>query len=588
MEEPRWKKIKLSLERPYKDDDGEPIPVLLDITPDGKHVYEPKEDSTAKVGENLRKIFLERGLDFFDKKPQDREKIQSDHNAEPEQEGEQEDKHGLQHPMTPEELFKMRMEVMPQLHIALGEMSQARDLLSLLLASTMPLQTTSQPQLQTPPSSQLPPSALTATVVTKPPSILSVQAFNSQLVGGGKDRSLRRAADLFKSAAENMESGRMRSDRYWVDALKIRRGNWGLIPAPLPLGSATGQGADKTSKDFLVSFGLEESPSILRRRAIGRIPTLDSDQTELEFPLRQYTRLQVAISAVDADGFRRMAHNTVPQFDESTLEGSLRAAQAEIVEQEIFSVLIREASSLQTASAQVSERLIVIEAAQGIELRFELVDDHQAQKGSSSSSESAKCDLIYASLHVLLLRAHAVLKAERLKRTGVSRVPGVQHPFQPPPILQPVIDMLQYQVFCDHIYAEIDRKVRALQHAGVPTRQHFEAVGGSGEEFLKHFSENKPRPIGGEALIRIDDWQVVHTLRFTFVSPSILVAHLPQATLGIASIPQLSQLLADEVGGCILKRICDIGTERCAGVDGTWFVDLLTGRSVGRWEGCVL
>ena len=40
-EEPPWKKIKLSLERPYKDDDGLPIPVLLDITADGQHVYEP-------------------------------------------------------------------------------------------------------------------------------------------------------------------------------------------------------------------------------------------------------------------------------------------------------------------------------------------------------------------------------------------------------------------------------------------------------------------------------------------------------------------------------------------------------------------
>lgn len=41
MDEPPWKKIKLSLERPYKDDRGDPLPVLLDITPDGQHIYEP-------------------------------------------------------------------------------------------------------------------------------------------------------------------------------------------------------------------------------------------------------------------------------------------------------------------------------------------------------------------------------------------------------------------------------------------------------------------------------------------------------------------------------------------------------------------
>ena len=39
--QPLYKKLKHSLERLYKDDNGEPIPVLLDITPDGQHIFEP-------------------------------------------------------------------------------------------------------------------------------------------------------------------------------------------------------------------------------------------------------------------------------------------------------------------------------------------------------------------------------------------------------------------------------------------------------------------------------------------------------------------------------------------------------------------
>lgn len=61
------------------------------------------------------------------------------------------------------------------------------------------------------------------------------------------------------------------------------------------------------------------------------------------------------------------------EYDEFDLEQSLRGAQAEVVQQEIFSALIREASNLNTASARVSERLIVIDAAQATELAFELV-----------------------------------------------------------------------------------------------------------------------------------------------------------------------------------------------------------------------
>lgn len=70
------------------------------------------EDPVSKVGENLRRIFFERGVDFFDRY----------HNGveEPKDESSQEKPKEdvddvLIQPMTPEELFKMRMEVIPQL-----------------------------------------------------------------------------------------------------------------------------------------------------------------------------------------------------------------------------------------------------------------------------------------------------------------------------------------------------------------------------------------------------------------------------------------------------------------------------------------
>lgn len=73
------------------------------------------------------------------------------------------------------------------------------------------------------------------------------------------------------------------------------------------------------------------------------------------------------------NGAKQSFHNRVVLEDESELYGSLKATQTEVVEEEIFSVLIRDASNLPTASARVSERLIAIEAAHGTELTFELV-----------------------------------------------------------------------------------------------------------------------------------------------------------------------------------------------------------------------
>ena len=139
--------------------------------------------------------------------------------------------------------------------VTLGEMSLAKDVISLYASpaavpSALRVEPTSVPPL--------PYDTLGSSSIAKPPPIPSVQSFNARLVAGGKDETLRKASDLFKSAAVAVERGHDVGARYWMDALKIRQRNWGLTPAPLPLGAPTGRGADRTTKDFLISFGLSE------------------------------------------------------------------------------------------------------------------------------------------------------------------------------------------------------------------------------------------------------------------------------------------------------------------------------------------
>lgn len=66
------------------------------------------------------------------------------------------------------------------------------------------------------------------------------------------------------------------------------------------------------------------------------------------------------------------------------------------------------------------------------------------------------------------------------------------------------------------------------------------------------------------------------------------MVHLPQATIQVVSMPHLSQLLVDEIERSMLGRICEIGVEVCQSISGTWFVDDMMSRAVGRWEGSVL
>ncbi|KAJ7638863.1 subunit 17 of mediator complex-domain-containing protein [Roridomyces roridus] len=590
--------IMLKLERPYKDDAGNRLPVLLDIAPDGTRVYEPEQDPQKSLAERLRRVFAERGVDFFDRDNGQLPTTQDTDDDDTDQTPGEAETDAPPGPMTSEELYKMRVEVLPQLSIALGEMMQAKELLSLLLASSPASSgpatslaglvnaiTATAPLPGVTPAAPTP-SLLSATTVTKPSPILSVAAFNAQLTLGGKDEALRKAAGVFKSAAESMERARIRGEHYWVDALKIRRANWGLIPAPLPFGAPTGKGADRTSKDFLISFGLEESSPLFRRRAVGRMPTYEQPGESLVFPYRQNMRLFISVSSISEVGTKKvLSRNTMPAADTTSLDGALRVAQQEIVEQEIFSFLVKEAGSLPTASARVSERLIVIEAAPEIELKFELLDADSVPSAPPLES-TTKCDLIYYALRALLLRIHSYAKTQRLGTAGIFHAAGTSETATPPLLLRPIIDLLQYEVFCNRLRTELVAMRAALTGAGIAAALRFEPIGGTGlalVDLIDRSEDDQERAVGGEAVMRID---ARHTVRLTFRSPSLLTAHLSLATLQISSIPQLRQLLGDEVERCLLQRICEVGGELCESVGGIWFVDL--SRCVGRWEGCVL
>lgn len=105
----------LKLERPYKDDAGNRLPVLLDIAPDGTRVYEPEQDPQKSLAERLRRVFAERGVDFFDRNNAQLPApaaVQDDSETPPDDAPEPDAAPG---PMTPEDLYKMRVEVLPQL-----------------------------------------------------------------------------------------------------------------------------------------------------------------------------------------------------------------------------------------------------------------------------------------------------------------------------------------------------------------------------------------------------------------------------------------------------------------------------------------
>ena len=114
-----------------------------------------------------------------------------------------------------------------------------------------------------------------------------------------------------------------------------------------------------------------QAPALFRRRAVARLAS-DGDSDDLAFASHQNSRLKISIST-EAGSSAHVFTSPVPEGS-LTLDNALKAVQTEAFDQEIFALLVKEAANLPTASDRVSERLIAIDAAQGVYLTFELVE----------------------------------------------------------------------------------------------------------------------------------------------------------------------------------------------------------------------
>lgn len=74
-----------------------------------------------------------------------------------------------------------------------------------------------------------------------------------------------------------------------------------------------------------------------------------------------------------------------------------------------------------------------------------------------------------------------------------------------PPLLQPVIDLLQYEVFCKRVHTEVHKVVKALGVAGVPCSIRFNSAGENGNELVNLLEDSGTQKVGGEAVLRIDE-----------------------------------------------------------------------------------
>lgn len=139
-----------------------------------------------------------------------------------------------------------------------------------------------------------------------------------------------------------------------------------------------------------------------------------------------------------------------------------------------------------------------------------MTDFRQVDSGSADEQEDpavgTTCDLIFSALHILLLRAHSHVKRQRLGQAGILRPPSSQIILPPPPILQPIVDLLQYRGFCERVHAEIHKLVDGLRAAGVAVKSRINHVGENGVQLVALLTRtDQQQRVGGETLVRIDN-----------------------------------------------------------------------------------
>jgi mediator of RNA polymerase II transcription subunit 17, fungi type len=108
----------------------------------------------------------------------------------------------------------------------------------------------------------------------------------------------------------------------------------------------------------------------------------------------------------------------------------------------------------------------------------------------------SKCDLIYSSLHAFLLRAHRFSGLR--KGSSDSSRPATK-------LLQPIIDILQYEVFCKRVKAEVDIVCNSLKNIGIPSSVYFNPVGELGKQLIHALIDEETTILAGELVLRIDE-----------------------------------------------------------------------------------
>ncbi|KAH9458316.1 hypothetical protein MJO29_005430 [Puccinia striiformis f. sp. tritici] len=554
--------------------------ILWDFTDNGQQIWKEPQDEPSKLSSNIKRLWIERG-DFSQLTIESIQKQQHQAPIPDTEEKRDEDNDNNQpkkisETITVDELWEMRMQMAHQLLVMSGELSTGLDLLNTLLAPLAPeaVDTSSLPL----PSGGIGPMTHSIDHLSTQPEPITL--INSSVSLMRKRKATQNASELLKQAALELGKESKRSQSEWDTLLKLREAGWNMRPKGAKPGSdisLMGRGAERAAKEIGIAYATTEAAEALRASSFASLEPINLEdphqltKISLKLPPRPRRRLTIKLRLPDqsVESFSPWNHLSHQGTDDLSFEEDLDRARAEILEEEIFGEISKEAQSSTTYRTSTSDRSVIVNGFwEDAEIYFEMRENEDEIQ--TTTEVSSKCKLISSMIRLLMI---SIYRSRRSTAIGIIP-PNNNNTIQQqvnnqPKILEPVLDLIVFFIYTSNLHRLFLDAVEDLRPTKLDIKADLDPVIQTASQIvylicnggidnrsrnLKSSNYNQKSEVCGVATLRIMGRR---SITFTMDCPVIISYWLKEEPIRIGA-DQLHSVFINAINLSILDLLAQV------------------------------
>lgn len=372
---------------------------------------------------------------------------------EDDQDGEESTPRGKSKPVSREELFKAKYEMLANVRVAEQEILMSLDFVSLLLSKDAPsqAQTTRSPFLK----EAVPLASLGTDKWQRMAVDKAREAQDELLASNARMDGLQQSANGLLAAAGRLHDNVRKETQYWDQVLSISEKGWNVCRIP-------GQ-----QHRLGVRFGFSESAPDFSRRGIAALNASVDGNIALERGIGSKPRGLYAVLRRNGTivGASRLPKILDPE--ETTLEARIRYARDSLYDEELYHEMIRESRMLTSLGVGMKGSALELcsssttDASLRVTLDLVPLDEEHASHAESSKEEDALAEAVVIAARLLLSHAHR----DRLKKRSEVPAPMSDKQKEERPtlfLLRPIMSFIMHRTALDALNAYLARAADIL------------------------------------------------------------------------------------------------------------------------------